>query len=51
MKYKVIAAIAAITILEGIALFKGINGAVFGIAIAAIAGLGGFVVSELRKPK
>jgi len=51
MKYKVISAIAAIVILEGIALFRGIDGAVFGLAIAAIAGLGGYTISELKKPK
>jgi len=51
MKYKVVIAITAIVILEAIALFRGINGAVFGLAIAAIAGLGGYTISELRKPK
>lgn len=51
MKTKVLAAIICITILEGIALFRGIDGAVFGVAIAAIAGLGGYTISQLRKPK
>uniref|UniRef100_A0A6M3XSI6 Uncharacterized protein n=1 Tax=viral metagenome TaxID=1070528 RepID=A0A6M3XSI6_9ZZZZ len=48
MKWTPIAAMAAIVILEAIALLKGIDGAIFGIAIAAIAGLGGYEVKVLR---
>ena len=43
-----IIAIIAICSLEGLALWKGIDGALFGIAIAAISGLGGY---QLRKRK
>jgi len=35
-------AMACITALQAIALFKGIDGAIFGIVIAALAGLGGY---------
>lgn len=51
MKAKILTAIICITVLEGIALFLGINGAIFGIAIAAIAGLGGYTIRALQKPK
>jgi len=39
----IIAAIAAITILESIALLKGIDGALFMVALAAIGGLAGWI--------
>lgn len=39
---KTIVAIVAITLLEGLAVWAGHNGALFGVAIAAIAGLGGY---------
>lgn len=48
MKWTPIVAIVAIVILEGIALWKGVNGATFGIVIAAIAGLGGYELKILR---
>lgn len=48
MKWTPIAAIAAIVILEAIALFKGINGTLMSIAIAAMAGLGGYEAKILR---
>lgn len=51
MQNKTIIAIIAIVILEAIALFKGINGAVFGVAIAAIAGLGGYEMGVFAKKK
>lgn len=51
MKTKVLTAIICITILEGIALFLGINGAIFGVAIAAIAGLGGYTIGQIKRPK
>lgn len=44
----VIAAIAGIVILEGIALFKGFDGIVLTTVIAAIVGLGGW---SLPQPK
>ena len=51
MKYKVLAAIIAITILEGIALFLGINGAALSVAVAVIAGLAGFTIGYSKKTK
>ena len=48
---KAIVAIVAIVILEGYAIYSGINGAIFGIAIAAIAGLGGYVLKQKVPPK
>lgn len=46
MKNKAIIAMFAITFLESIALLTGTNGALFGFAIAAISGLGGFVIGK-----
>ena len=43
-----ILAIICITALEGIALANGVDGAVFGVAIAAIAGLGGYEIKVWR---
>ncbi len=37
-------AIIAIAILEAIALIQGVNGAVFGIVVAVIAGLAGYKI-------
>ena len=48
---KTIIAIIAITILEGLAIWRDINGALFGVAIAAIAGLGGWSIAKVQKPK
>ncbi|MBA7568168.1 hypothetical protein ES708_09889 [subsurface metagenome] len=48
MKWTPIAAIIAIVILETIALLKGVNGALMGIAVAALAGLGGYEAKTLR---
>ena len=46
----VIAAIAGLVIIECVALLKGIDGLVMSVIIAAIAGLGGFMVkSPLQK--
>jgi len=44
-----ITAIMAILILTAIALFQGINGAIFSVVIATIAGLAGFRLSKLKK--
>lgn len=49
--YKAIVAIAAITILEALAIIKGIDGAALGIAVAAIAGIGGYTIGAKTKPK
>lgn len=51
MKTKVLIAIICIAVLEGIALWRGMDGAIFGLAIAAIAGLGGFTIGQITKPK
>lgn len=48
MKWTPILAIICIAGLEAFAMVKGINGAVFGFAVAAIAGLGGYEVKILR---
>lgn len=48
---KTLAAIIAITILEGLAIWQGINGWLLGFAIAAIAGLGGYEIGYHRKRK
>lgn len=48
MKWIPIIAMLCITALEALAIFQGINGAIFGIAIAAIAGLGGYEIKVLR---
>jgi len=37
-------AIAGLTVLEVVALLKGVNGTLFGIIVAAIAGMAGLVV-------
>ena len=44
-----ITAIIAVTILETIALVRGIDGAYFGMAIAAIMGAAGFLVRGFIK--
>ncbi len=48
MKWTPIAAMFFIAILEGIALWRGVDGAVFGIVIAALAGLGGYQIKVLK---
>lgn len=44
MKWTPIIAIICIAVLEALALIKNIDGAIFGIAITAIAGLGGYEI-------
>lgn len=46
-----IVAIIAITILEGIALIMGINGAGLAVAVAIIAGLGGYKIARRENEK
>jgi hypothetical protein len=46
---KAVAAIAGIVILESVAMLTGHNGTVLRLSIAAIAGLGGFVLGQLWK--
>lgn len=48
MKWTPIVAMVCIAALEVVALLQGINGAVFGIVVAALAGLGGYEVKVLR---
>ena len=43
---KSILSIACITLLASIALLKDVDGVLFAAAIAAIAGLGGFIVGK-----
>ena len=43
---KVITAIGSLTVLESIALLNNINGTVFSLVIAAVAGLGGFYIAK-----
>lgn len=45
---KVVVAIICITILEGIALSKGINGTYFTLVVGAVAGLAGLAT---KRPK
>jgi len=49
MKWTPIVAMICIAGLEIVALCKGVNGAVFGIVIAALAGLGGYEIKVLRE--
>jgi len=46
---KTLVAIIAIALLEGLALWQGINGTGLSIAVAAIAGLGGFAARKVKK--
>ena len=48
MKWTPIVAMICIAGLEALALLKGIDGAVFGFVIAALAGLGGYEIKALR---
>lgn len=48
MKWTPIAAMACIAVLMGIALYKEIDGALFGIVVAALAGLGGYEIKVLK---
>lgn len=43
----VITAILCIALLEAIAIFKGLDGAYFGLVIAAVSGLAGYEIKEL----
>lgn len=51
MKWTPIVAMVCIAFLEVVAMLNGINGAVFGIVIAALAGLGGYEIKVLRDRK
>lgn len=47
----VLAAIASITILDGIALLMGIDGVLFMTSLAAVAGLAGYVLPQPNMAK
>lgn len=47
----VCAAIASLTILEIVALLKGVNGTLFGLIVAAIAGMAGLALPFERVKK
>ena len=49
MKWTPIVAMICIAGLEIAALCKGIDGAIFGIVIAALAGLGGYEIKVLQE--
>lgn len=54
MKWTPLVAMVCITALEVVALARGVNGAVFGFVVAALAGLGGYEIKaiiEKRKGK
>ncbi|MBA7714629.1 hypothetical protein ES703_123658 [subsurface metagenome] len=51
MKWTPIVAIICIAGLEALAVLKGINGATFGLVVAALAGLGGYELKVLRDKK
>jgi len=48
MKWTPIIAMVCIAGLEALAIMKGVNGATFGLVIAALAGLGGYEAKILR---
>ena len=48
MKWTPIVAMICIAILEVLALIKGVDGATFGLVVAALAGLGGYEAKILR---
>jgi len=49
MKWTPIVAMICIAGLQALALIKGVNGAIFGVAIAALAGLGGYELKVWRE--
>jgi len=48
MKWIPLTAMLCITGLEALAITQGVDGAVFGIVIAALAGLGGYEIKSIR---
>ena len=51
MKWTPIVALICIAGLEALALIKGIDGAILGLAFAALAGLGGYELKALVEKK
>lgn len=50
MPNKTLVAIGAITAILITCIIKNIDGAIVGAGVAAIAGLGGYIVGKLKKP-
>jgi hypothetical protein len=50
-KWNVLAAILAIVIIEGIALYHGINGVALSASMAIIGGLGGYAAKNILEKK
>jgi len=48
MKWTPIAAMICIAGLEALALIKGMDGALFGVVVAALAGLGGYEIKVFK---
>ncbi len=48
---KTIVAIIAIVLLDGWAIYNGINGALLCGSVGAIAGLGGYAIGTKKKPE
>jgi uncharacterized membrane protein YgaE (UPF0421/DUF939 family) len=44
-----VTAIVCITVLEAIALYRGIDGSLMATVIAALAGLGGYTLAQVTK--
>lgn len=51
MKWTPIVSIVSIVILECVALTQGVNGTVFSLVIAAVAGLGGYQIKARLQSK
>ncbi len=51
MKWTPIVAMVCIAGLEALALVKGVNGTVFSLVVAALAGLGGYELKVLLEKK
>lgn len=50
MPSKTIVAIIAVTIIIGLCIWKDIDGALVGVGVAAIAGLGGYAIGKKKSP-
>jgi hypothetical protein len=46
-----VTAIVCITVLEAIALYRGIDGSLMATVIAALAGLGGYTIAQVTQKK
>lgn len=50
MKHKAVVSMVCITVLMGIALFKGLDGAMLTAGCSVLAGLGGYAVAKKNSP-